>query len=221
MIIHYVAHSSPPPPSLHRLLLKERQQEDAEYGDKPKFITSEYKRKLMEDQKWEMEDKIADEIDRRTGASSQGMHGFYANLLTKNIAMGGDVAESAVSAYTAGSRRQQLRLGDEAPTAEERVGSVPVTANEEPRKRATEVVDAAADQERDDREDKRRKVESTATVLEPKVPAAAAPAPQASPVTEPVPVPVVSKAELILSAKERYLLRKQQQQQQSSEPSFN
>lgn len=37
---------------------------------------------------------------------SQGMHGFYSNLLTKNVAMGGDVEESALSAYTAGSHRQ-------------------------------------------------------------------------------------------------------------------
>ena len=33
------------------------------------------------------------------------MHGFYANLLTKNVAMGGNVEGSAVSAYTAGSQR--------------------------------------------------------------------------------------------------------------------
>jgi hypothetical protein len=37
---------------------------------------------------------------------SQGMHGFYSNLLTKNVAMGGDVEGSALSAYTAGSQRQ-------------------------------------------------------------------------------------------------------------------
>lgn len=36
------------------------------------------------------------------------MQGFYSNLLTKNVSMGSDVATSAVSAYTAGSRRQQL-----------------------------------------------------------------------------------------------------------------
>jgi predicted phosphatase len=33
------------------------------------------------------------------------MQGFYQNLLTKNVAMGGDVEGSAVSAYTAGSKR--------------------------------------------------------------------------------------------------------------------
>jgi hypothetical protein len=34
------------------------------------------------------------------------MQGFYANLLTKNVAMGGDVDAHAVSVYTAGSARQ-------------------------------------------------------------------------------------------------------------------
>jgi coiled-coil domain-containing protein 55 len=38
-------------------LLKERKLEDEEYGDKPKFMTTAYKNKLMESQKWEMEDK--------------------------------------------------------------------------------------------------------------------------------------------------------------------
>ena len=33
------------------------------------------------------------------------MQGFYANLLTKNVAMGGNVEGSALSAYTAGSQR--------------------------------------------------------------------------------------------------------------------
>jgi hypothetical protein len=34
------------------------------------------------------------------------MQGFYSNLLTKNVAVGGDVTSSALSAYTAGSNRQ-------------------------------------------------------------------------------------------------------------------
>lgn len=41
------------------------------------------------------------------------MHGFYANLLTKNVAMGGDVQHS-VSVYTAGGMRQNRMLDDEA-----------------------------------------------------------------------------------------------------------
>ena len=40
-----------------RKLLKDRKQEDEQYGDKPKFVTAAYKQKLMETQKWEYEDK--------------------------------------------------------------------------------------------------------------------------------------------------------------------
>lgn len=50
--------------------------------------------------------RLTDEIEARTDVRSQGMHGFYSNLLTKNVAMGGDVEGSALSAYTAGSQRQ-------------------------------------------------------------------------------------------------------------------
>jgi coiled-coil domain-containing protein 55 len=40
-----------------RQLLKERTVEDAEYADKEKFMTSAYKKKLLEDKKWEYEDR--------------------------------------------------------------------------------------------------------------------------------------------------------------------
>jgi coiled-coil domain-containing protein 55 len=40
-----------------RKLLKERKQDDEEFGDKEKFVTAAYKQKLMESQKWEYEDK--------------------------------------------------------------------------------------------------------------------------------------------------------------------
>lgn len=52
--------------------------------------------------------RLAEEVDRRTDVRGKGMQGFYTNLLTKNIAMGGDVSTSAVSAYTAGSERQHV-----------------------------------------------------------------------------------------------------------------
>ena len=38
-------------------LLKERKVEDAEFGDKDKFVTAAYKKKLLEDKKWEYEDR--------------------------------------------------------------------------------------------------------------------------------------------------------------------
>lgn len=38
-------------------LLKERKEEDKEFGDKDKFVTAAYKKKLLEDKKWEYEDR--------------------------------------------------------------------------------------------------------------------------------------------------------------------
>ena len=46
----------------------------------------------------------------KTGTSGGGMMGFYSNLLTKNIAMGSSVEDTAISAYTAGSKRQLTLL---------------------------------------------------------------------------------------------------------------
>ena len=87
--------------------MKERKKEDELFGDAPKYLTSAYKKKLMEDQKWEYEDQLAAQVESKTDVRGKGMQGFYSNLLSKNVAFGGDVETSAVSAYTAGSSRQQ------------------------------------------------------------------------------------------------------------------
>ena len=86
-------------------IIKEQQLEGQQ--DETKFITSAYQKKLLETKKWEYEDNLADEIDKKTDVRSKGMEGFYKNLLTKNIALGSDIATSALSAYTSGSIRQQ------------------------------------------------------------------------------------------------------------------
>jgi hypothetical protein len=54
---------------------------------------------------------LAEELEQRTDVRGSGMHGFYANLLTKNVAMGGNV-EHSVSVYTAGGMRQNRMLDD-------------------------------------------------------------------------------------------------------------
>eukprot|EP01038_Epipyxis_sp_PR26KG_P010691 gene10691-14357_t len=87
-------------------LLKERKEEDGEFGDKEKFLTSAYKKKLMEAEKWEYEEKLTAEIEQQRDVKKIGMQGFYSNLLTKNVSMGGDVS-NAVSFYTSGSNRNK------------------------------------------------------------------------------------------------------------------
>lgn len=186
-----------------RKLLKEREQEDAEFGDKQKFVTSAYRKKLLEEQKWEHEDRLADKIEEKTGASRQGMQGFYSNLFTKNIAFGGDVAASATSAYTAGSDRQRMRLSEQ----EQQGGD---TADKEETKEQ-----AARDEQKQEEEGKqsvkRPRDELTSGDETSKVQKTEAEKEQ-EPVKESEPekerAPAVSREESILSAKERYLARK-------------
>jgi len=64
--------------------------------------------------------RLADEVEQRTDVRKSGMEGFYANLLTKNVAMGGDVDAHAVSVYTAGSARQSHVLHEPAPAPVEK-----------------------------------------------------------------------------------------------------
>nr|CCA20887.1 conserved hypothetical protein [Albugo laibachii Nc14] len=85
-----------------RRLQRERQEEDEEYGGKEKLISASYKRILMERKEWELEDKRLEQQEKAQDVrlrGEEGMAAFYANLTTKNIALGGDV-QAATSAYT-------------------------------------------------------------------------------------------------------------------------
>ena len=109
-----------------RKLLRERAAEDAQFGDKERFVTSAYKRKLQEQQQWELEDARQAEREAREDVTKKdGMQGFYASMLTRNIAMGSDVAASATSAYTPGSGRAI----DDSATASERATAAAVPAS--------------------------------------------------------------------------------------------
>ena len=56
-----------------RVQLKERQKDDALYGDKEKFVTGAYKRKLQEAKKWDEEDKRLEAVEAATSAPAAGM----------------------------------------------------------------------------------------------------------------------------------------------------
>ena len=59
-------------------LLKERQAEDHLFGDKDKFVTAAYKKKLEEDQKWLAEEKIREARDAKHDVIKAGhMGNFY------------------------------------------------------------------------------------------------------------------------------------------------
>lgn len=69
--------------------MKEREKEDHLYGDKDKFITAAYRKKLEEDRKWLEEEKIADAREAADDVTKKGdLSGFYHNLLSRNEAAG-------------------------------------------------------------------------------------------------------------------------------------
>lgn len=67
-------------------LAKEREAEDILFGDKEKFVTSAYKKKLEEAEKWKMEQKKKKEEEEREAVEKRGHMGdFYRNLFKKNV----------------------------------------------------------------------------------------------------------------------------------------
>ena len=76
-----------------RRLMKERENEDELYGDKEKFITSAYRKKLEEDEKWKKEELEREQREKeREVQGKSDMTSFYANLMNRNVATGGDTA---------------------------------------------------------------------------------------------------------------------------------
>lgn len=193
-----------------RKLLKERQQEDVLHGDTPKFVTSAYKKKLQETAQWDAEDKLNEVIEAKTDVRGAGMMGFYSNLLTKNIAMGSNVESSAISAYTAGSERQKMKLESSGGGNAVKTGT-------------RERDDNNTEEQRNVRQKTEEKSEDSSASTVPPPQTANSSAVQAStpyaelsnsaPGGKEIEVPVVSKEEKILSAKERYLARKSNKHQ--------
>ncbi len=82
-------------------LLKEREAEDAIYGDTPQFVTSAYREKLKEREQWELEEKKAEREGVGSDVHHKGMASFYGNILnnkTQLLTSSGDIPSS--SAYT-------------------------------------------------------------------------------------------------------------------------
>lgn len=158
-------------------------------------------------------------MEQRTDVRKSGMEGFYANLLTKNVAMGGNVDAHAVSVYTAGSARQSHLLSEpqvpskEAPAQQQQPSSSGARADRTHDEDDARMVDVSrrTDSAEQPRKAQRTSVESTV---------AATPASEPAEATVGVvsadhivadtskPIVVVDKKEQILSAKDRYLTRK-------------
>ncbi|KAG7674989.1 hypothetical protein Ndes2526B_g07836 [Nannochloris sp. 'desiccata'] len=72
-----------------RQLAKERAAEDHLYGNKEKFVTAAYKKKLEEEAKWKAEQKQKQEEEEQNAVEKKGHMGdFYRNILRNNVAFG-------------------------------------------------------------------------------------------------------------------------------------
>lgn len=68
-----------------RRLAKERSAEDHFFGDKEKFVTAAYKRKLEEDKRWLAEEKLREDQEQKNDVVKKGhMGNFYRNILKTN-----------------------------------------------------------------------------------------------------------------------------------------
>jgi len=142
--------------------------------------------------------QLTEELEKKTDVRAQGMQGFYANLLTKNISMGSDIEKNSVSAYTAGSKRQRGMEEQERATHEQNIGARK-DARTEPQPAAAEA--AASSNLQAARE---RYMAATAGAA----PAASAAAPAAMEAAAPAATAAAINASAIQSARERYLARK-------------
>lgn len=145
--------------------------------------------------------RLAEKLEESNDVRKKGMHGFYANLLTKNIAMGGNV-ENALSVYTAGSNRQNKVVNEEQQSA--------------PKNLPSGVIDSSADRDvvpvvksRDS-----TALPSAGDSSSEHIVATKSSAPNPKPAA-PVAASEVSKTEDISSARERYLARKRKLQEES------
>lgn len=182
-----------------RRLLHERQADDALYSDKEKLVSASYKRKLQEQRQWDDEDARLDALEDVEDVTKRGelaMAGFYANLLHKNLAMGGSTA-NATSAYTV---RTTTADGDNN-AGVNTTATATATAAADPTTRVETELESVEPSE------KRRRTAATSE-LSTSLPLPAAPtAPQAA---------KPSKDETIAAAKARFLARKAQRATQAA-----
>lgn len=66
-------------------LAKERSAEDHLFGDKEKFVTSAYKKKLEEDKKWLAEEKVREAQEQRNDVVKKGHMGDFYRFFSLHL----------------------------------------------------------------------------------------------------------------------------------------
>eukprot|EP01018_Ginkgo_biloba_P029305 Gb_11153 [translate_table: standard] len=100
-----------------RILAKERSKEDELYGNKEKFVTNAYKKKLAEREKWVEEERLRELREEAHYVSKKNdMSDFYRNLLQINVAFGAnstkkDAPAAMISKYRGNSELKSENSG--------------------------------------------------------------------------------------------------------------
>lgn len=177
-----------------RQLAKEREKEDHLYGDKEKFVTGAYKKKLQEQAKWLEEERRRElEEQKHQVGDKSDMSDFYRNLLKNNVAFGARNAPSEKRIEEKGSEEPESQLENEVkPSTSSRDHEKP--PNEEDNRSSKERIDSS----RDDSKDDGKKVDDQEAYVKEK---------PAEKVAEEKPAVVVDP---VAAARERYLARKRQ-----------
>ena len=187
-------------------LAKEREAEDELFGDKGKFVTSAYRKKLEEQEKWKAEARKQEAREKAEDVTKRAdLSDFYRNLMGGNVAFG---------AKPQPKPRPEAEMGGEAAKEEEERGGGggggggrgEAAAPGAPAKEEKETVDVP------------RAAEGPATaVVPPERPTEAPPAapaaaseeaPQAAPPAQDPAVAKRNREEAVASARARYLERK-------------
>ena len=96
-----------------RQLSKERAAEDHLFGDKERFVTAAYKKKLAEEEKWKAEQKEKQEREERNAVEKVGHMGdFYRNILRNNVAFGTATTKEEVKSGGDGGKQEVKRGTD-------------------------------------------------------------------------------------------------------------
>ncbi|KAK0603059.1 hypothetical protein LWI29_000993 [Acer saccharum] len=100
-----------------RKLAKERNNEEHLYADKDKFVTSAYRKKLEEREKWEAQQRLRDLRDEKEDVTKKkDLSDFYFNL-GKNIAFGGNESKKLnKQAETRKPEKQEEQRAADPPT---------------------------------------------------------------------------------------------------------
>ena len=180
---------------------RELEAEIAEHGQTETFVTGAYKRKLQEDKIWmeKLEDRRREEEERdrkdRETDSRGDMTSFYRNLLTRNVALGGeDEDEKSVDDVKSNARVVERTPKEETKNSEV-VEEVDTTKKSPPPTSVSVERPRPVSEPPIPRKETTKQVEVPPVVVSP-------------PTTTAPPAPKISKEDRIAAARARYLARR-------------